>query len=145
MVKVKYDDLSIAFEFVNSAPQTENNAYVSLDTGAIYCISEYNPDDQEIPEDLETSDRYIAIPHKNDLDLGRNLVLRFAAQAIPEHSDRIQGFFRRKGAYRRFKDLLESEALLEKWYAFEAESTERALRDWCTENDIQIVETDDAE
>ena len=144
MVTVKYDDLSMAFEFVNSAPQTENNAYISLDTGAIFWMSENNPAEEGVPDDLETSDRYIAIPHKNDLDLGRNLVLRFVAQEIPEHSDRIQGFFRRKGAYRRFKDLLESQALLEKWYAFEAESTERALRDWCTANEIQIVEIDDA-
>jgi hypothetical protein len=138
VVKVKYDDLSIAFDFVSSAPQTENNAYISLDTGAICYTSEFNPDDQEIPADLETSDRYIAIPHKNDLDLGRNLVLRFVAQELPEHFDRIEGFFRRKGACRRFKDLLESQALLEKWYAFEAESTERAMKDWCAENGIQI-------
>ena len=80
---------------------------------------------------------------KNDLDLGRPLALRFVARELPEQAERVGEFFRHKGAYARFKDLLESEGLLEKWYNFEAESTEKALRDWCAENDIRIVENND--
>jgi hypothetical protein len=53
----------------------------------------------------------------------------------------VAQFFRHRGAYARFKDLLASEGSLDKWYAFEAESTERALRDWCTSNDISVTET----
>jgi len=143
MVTLEYEELASAFEFVSFAPQMENNAYICLDTGAIFCTSEVNPVDEEVPDDLETSDRYIAIPHKNDLDLGRTLALHFVAQQLPDHYERVQGFFRRKGAYARFKELLGSEGLLDKWYKFEAASTERALRDWCAENDIQILEKDD--
>ena len=29
---------------------------------------------------------------------------------------------------------------LEEWYAFEAESTERALREWCNANQIHLAE-----
>jgi hypothetical protein len=137
---VSYDELETAFAFVSSSPATENAAYICLDTGAIYCTSEFNPIDEEVPDDLETSDRYIPLPHKNDLDLGRPLVLRFVAWELPEQTERVGEFFRRKGAYARFKDLLESEGLLEKWYKFEAESTEKALRDWCAENDIRTIE-----
>ncbi|MBX9811696.1 MAG: hypothetical protein K2Y16_08810 [Burkholderiales bacterium] len=72
------DDLALAFEFVSSGPPMEHNAYLSIDTGRIYWISELASVEEEIPDDLETSDRYIAIPHRNDLDLGRNLALRFA-------------------------------------------------------------------
>ena len=43
----------------------------------------------------------------------------------------------------RFKELLAAEGCLDKWYTFEAESTERALRNWCKENDIQLVERAD--
>ena len=55
----------------------EHQAYISLDTGAIYWVSESNPMEAEadVPDDLETSDRYIAVPHKNDLDLGTQLAL----------------------------------------------------------------------
>ena len=143
MVAVKYDDLAMAFEFVSFAPQTENNAYICVDTGAIYWTSEVNPIDEEVPDDLDTSDRYIAVPHKNDLDLGRRLALRFVAQELPDQHERVEGFFRHKGAYARFKDLLEAKQCLEKWYNFEAASTEGALRDWCAENGIQILERAD--
>ena len=70
MVAVKYEDLSAAFDFVSFAAPMEHQAYISIDTGNIYWISELNPLEEEVPEDLETSDRYIAIPHKNDLDRG---------------------------------------------------------------------------
>ena len=39
----------------------ENNAYISLDTGEIYWTSELNPVEEDVPDDLETSDRYLAI------------------------------------------------------------------------------------
>jgi hypothetical protein len=142
VVAVKHDDLSLAFDFVSFAAPMEHNAYVSLDTGKVYWTSDFNDAfDEELPDDLETSDRYLAIPHKNELDLGRSLALRFVEQELPARYDQVEGFFRRKGAYACFKDLLEHEGVLDRWYAFEAESVDRALRQWCAENDIEIVET----
>jgi hypothetical protein len=121
----------------------EHSAYISLDTGAIYWMSDLDPLEEEVPDDLETSTRYIAVPHKNDLDLGRQLALRFAAEEMPEQHARVEGFFRHRGAYARFKDLLAAEGCLDKWFAFEGECTERALRNWCTANDIQVVDSED--
>ena len=143
MVTVRYDELSLAFEFVSAGLPMEHNAYISIDTGQIYWISDLNPTEEEVPDDLETSDRYIAIPHKNDLGLGRSLALRFVTQELPEHYGQAKAFFRSRGAYARFKQLLESEGVLEKWYQFEEESGEQALRDWCAENSIQLIEKGD--
>ena len=141
MATVKYDDLSTAFDFVSFGAPMEHRAYVSLDTGAIYWISESNPiEEDELPADLETSDRYIEIPHKNDLDLGTDLALRFVEERLPHRYTDVQAFFRRRGAYARFKELLATEGCLEEWYVFEAESTERALREWCNANEIHLVE-----
>jgi hypothetical protein len=110
MVTVRYDDLSLAFDFISSAPPMEHEAYVSLDTGEVYWRSEFSDAfDEDVPDDLETSNRYLAVPHKNELDLGRNLALRFVAEELPESHDQVEGFFRRQGAYSRFKDLLERE------------------------------------
>jgi aryl carrier-like protein len=50
--------------------------------------------------------------------------------------------FRRRGAYARFKELLAAEGCLEEWYEFEAESTDRALREWCNANAIHVAEGD---
>jgi hypothetical protein len=114
---------------------------VSLDTGRIYWSSELNPvEDEDIPDDLETSDRYLEIPHKNDLDLGKRLALRFAGEQLAHRSTDVEACFRHRGAYTRFKELLAAEQSLHKWYAFEAESTERALREWCVANEIELVE-----
>jgi len=129
MVAVQFDDLSLAFEFVSGGRPMEHNAYISIDTGRVYLTSELAAMEEDIPDDLETSDRYVAIPHKNDLALGRNLGLRFVAQELPERYGRAEAFFRGRGAYARFKRLLESEGVIEKWYKLEAESVGKALRD----------------
>ncbi len=143
MVKVKYDDLSAAFDFVSFAAPFEHRAIVSLDTGSIHWISEISPlDEEDLPDDLETSDRYLAIPHKNDLDLGNNLALQSVEEQLPNRYADVEDLFRRRGAYARFKELLAAEGCLEKWYAFEAESTERALRQWCKANGIDLAEND---
>ncbi|WP_343674148.1 hypothetical protein [Paraburkholderia heleia] len=141
MVAIKYDDLSLAIDFVSYAAPMEHNAYVSLDTGKVWWTSDPGDAfDEEMPDDLETSDRYLAIPHRNDLDLGRPLALRFAAQALPACYDQIEGFFRRQGAYACFKDLLAREGVLERWYSFEADAVESALRHWCAKNGLELVQ-----
>ncbi len=71
-VSVDAEELRAAFAFVSFGVPLERQAYICLDTGRIYWASEsagLNEDD--LPDDLETSDRYIAVPHKNDLGLGR--------------------------------------------------------------------------
>jgi|MudIll2142460700_1097286.scaffolds.fasta_scaffold41100_2 hypothetical protein len=138
MVSVKYEDLTEAFDFVSFGGPFEHSAYISLDTGTIYWDTDSG--EEELPDDLGESNRYVAVPHKNDLDLGRNLVLRFVASELPDQYATVEGFFRHRGAYARLKELLGSEGCLEAWYAFEAAETSTALRNWCRENDIQIVE-----
>ncbi len=140
MVSVTYEDLSAAFDFVSFGAPMEHSAYISLDTGAIYWDTDADSGD-DVPDDLGESDRYLSIPHKNDLDLGRDLVLRFVAAELPNQYKRIEGFFHRRGAYSRLKDLFLTEGRLEAWYAFEARETEAALRTWCRENVIQIIDT----
>jgi hypothetical protein len=140
MVAVKHEDLSMAFDFVSSEP-FDQNAYVSLDTGQIYWTSDFiDAVEEEIPDDLETSGRYLPIPHKNELGLGRRLVLQFVAEKLPECYEEVEEFFRRKGAYARFKYLLERKGILELWYSFEADAVESALRQWCGENGLEILE-----
>ena len=63
MAAVNFDDLLLAFEFVGTALPGENNAYLSLDTGQIHFLSESNPLNEEVPYDLESSDRYLQLPH----------------------------------------------------------------------------------
>ena len=137
MVVVNFSELLEAYQFVSFGSPMENQAFISLDTGKIYWVSEVI--DDEVPEDLGESDRYLQVPHKNELDLGTRLALRFADEKAPGLYDQVDGFFRRRGAYARFKDLLARESLLDRWHSFEAECTEHALKDWCAANQIEIT------
>ena len=135
MVKVNYNDLFLAADFVSGA-RAGASAYVCTETGAIHLVS--SSIDEEVPDDLETSDKYLAVPSKRDLDLGFRLVLSFAADEMPDDYDEIGGIFRKKGAYGRFKDFLARKGALEKWYAYEENATGAALRDWCEENGLEL-------
>ena len=138
MATVKFSELLDAFDFASFGGPYESRAFVNLDTGALHCISDGVEFDEEVPEDLEASDRYLPIPHKNDLDLGRELAISFVEQHLPIEYDRVVGYFHKRGAYSRFKDLLEHRGVLEAWYGFEKEATERALKQWCEEHEIQL-------
>ena len=50
----------------------------------------------------------------------------------------MRGLFRQRGAYARFKDLIERKDLLEAWYRYEAKATERALREWALNNGLPL-------
>jgi hypothetical protein len=56
-------------------------------------------------------DDYIAVPHKNELGLGRRLVFDFVDQELPRDADAVSDFFRRRGAYARLKALLRNRVL----------------------------------
>ena len=137
MISVDLDALGEAVEFVSSGMLTEHRAYVSIDTGAIYWVTESGDTDADAPEDLGESERYLDVPTKNDLGVGRSLALRFAEEQVPNEYPRVRQFFARRGAYARFKDLLAAHGLLDAWYAFEAEHTERALLDWCESHGVK--------
>jgi hypothetical protein len=138
MVSVLLSELLDSFHFANSGAPYESRAFINLDTGSLHWISNTIELEEEPPEDLDASDRYLALPHKNDLDLGRELALSFVEQELPNDYDRAEGFFYSKGAYGRFKTLLESRGVIEKWYAFEAQATEAKLCEWCHEQGIQV-------
>jgi hypothetical protein len=139
MPAVKWSELIEAFEFASFGSLTESQAFIDLDTGSVHWISDGINLEEETPADLENSDRYLALPHRNDLDLGRRLALSFADQRLPSDFDRVLDYFRKRGAYGRFKELLDNRGVLEEWFAFEKDATERALRQWCDEHEIRII------
>lgn len=138
-VVVTYSDLMDAFDFASVTGPFDNRAYVDLITGKIYLVSSELEVEQELPDDLEESDRYLAVPGKNELDLGRPLVERFVQDRLPDDLEQVVAFFQRKGAYSRLKVLLEDRGVLEQWYEFEQAETKAALQAWCEENEIELT------
>ncbi len=135
---IDFSDLEDAFLFVGSDQPFMNSAIVNKRTGETFYQSELSGID-DFPENFE-GDNFIEIPHKNDLDLGRDLVFDFVSSHLPQRLGEVDQIFRARGAYHWFKSLLESVGLLEKWYSFEDEQIKSALRQWCKDNGLRIKE-----
>ena len=135
---IKFSDIEDAFFFVSMGEMYMNSAILCIETGEIFYISDFG-DSDELPEDIDDNlDKYIDIPHKNELDLGKSLVLEFSAMQLPDNFEQINSFFHKKGAYSKFKKLLEGKGLIDKWYTFEEAEQKNALMEWIKENDIII-------
>ena len=137
-VPIKYSDVLDAYLFVSAGMQSENQAFICKTTGTVHYSSDAIDDEEELPDDLETSDSYVSVPHRYELDLGNDLVFSFVRQEMPDEWDTVRRIFARRGAYARFKDLLHARGMLEKWHAFEDRTTEEALRAWCEDVGIQL-------
>ncbi len=135
---VAFSELLEAFEFVSSDPVFGNSARVNRETGTVHWHSDWDLEFFEEPEDIDDDEKYFELPNPRDLDLGKPLVMRFAADELSDRYDEIADIFSRKGAYRRFKDFLIRVGALERWYAYESEEKEKALRAWCAENRIEV-------
>jgi hypothetical protein len=137
------EDITQAFEFAN----TDGNlgqfcAFVCKQTGTIHYQTDFPDADEfhdELPDDIHDEEKYVALPDKRELGLGKPLALDFAREFLPDDFDDVRDAFSKRGAYLKFKTLLARRGAIDRWHAFEAKATERALRDWCAENEIEIV------
>lgn len=138
VVTVAYADLEMALHWVSADGGFENRAFISKADGTIHCTSEDDDLDEEVPDDIDDETRYWCVPDKHDLDLGRQLVERYVRGALPEDYDEVRDYFRRRGAYARFKALLDRRGHLERWSAFESRATQDALLQWAAESGLRV-------
>ncbi len=136
-MKIKFSEIEDALLFVSAGAPEEHSAVLDKKTGKIYFHSEYS-DFDEITDEIWESENTIAIPHKNDLDLGSRLVFRFVRDTFPNGYDKVREIFSRRGAYARYKDWLIANDLLEKWYDYSNAAEEQALREWCSDEGIEL-------
>lgn len=139
-VKFTFSDVETAFYFTGSETYGTHTAVLCRDTGKILFRSDMggiNEIDEE--EDIDW-DQCVDVPHKSELGLGRDLVFEFVEKRLPDEFQRVQHIFHRRGAYSRFKALLESHELLQDWYDFENTRQQQVIRDWCIENSIELEE-----
>ena len=134
---MRYEEIESAFLFVSIGPQFSKTAYLCRDTDQIYFVTDLD-DLDELPDDVDGVERYIQIPDRNDLDLGKPLVLDFVSVHLPRELGDVERMFQRSDAYARFEQLLERKGLLDQWHKYEDEHTESALRTWCANKGIEL-------
>lgn len=136
---VNAEDLEDAVLMVSEAGAGDA-AWVSLDTGAVHVRSQLvDPALAPLPEDIDTSTRYVAVPSISTLDLGLQLVFDFAAAAMPDAADRVHQMFKRADAYQEFSALLEQRGLGNRWHDFREAQTRAVLAGWCAEHGLQLA------
>ena len=138
---MQLSDLEHAFLFASAGYPGEHEAFVDRRSGRIWFVSEMADVEEPPPEDFGDPDRYAEVPHQHDLDLGKALAHRFAEAQGKALADATGEALRRRGGWRRFRELLADAGRLEAWYAFEAEETEAALRAWAEEEGIPLEAT----
>ena len=136
-VSVDWNDLLNTFEFASLGQPHEHEAVLCRKTGKFLWLTDVEEDIEAWPDDADDKEKYLAIPHKKELDLGKPLVLEFARQFLPDQFAEVRRMFDRRGAYARFNDLLRHNAL-DRRYDFENKATEAALREWCALNELTI-------
>lgn len=132
-MKVNLDDLAMAVDFT-SDNMMDSEAYLNKETGEFH----YDSDaiDEELPDDIDDDNKYVIVPSKHELDLGQSVVFDFTRQEMPKELDNVYQIFRSRGAYSRFKSLLNKLNMTDKWYAFEEKATYSVLIAWCEEQAI---------
>ncbi|HEY2230249.1 MAG TPA: UPF0158 family protein [Xanthobacteraceae bacterium] len=140
-IPVKWADLELAFDFVSGSANEEHHAFLCKETGNILWQSDsLDDEEEELPDDIDDPEKYISIPHKKELDLGKALVMDFVRQFLPNDVERVRDIFRKRGAYARYEDLLVHRHALDQWHAFETKSERETLRAWCEDNCIVLDE-----
>lgn len=134
---ISFADLELAFDFVSAGAECENQGFVDRESGKIYLHSDVADVEEELPADID-DEKYAEIPHRNELGLGKPLVLDFVRGFLPDDHDEVRRIFSRRGAYARFKALLVRRGALDRWYDFLAKAEEAALREWCEDSGIEL-------
>lgn len=138
---VKLDDLLQALDWVSGDGSFEHAAYVSRENGRVFWLMEEGAAEEEgdeLPDDVDDEHKYVPVPHKRDLDLGRRLALRFIEENLPAELDRVLRYFSKSGAYSRFKERLADLDQLGAWHAYEEAAVAQAIREWAAENGFEI-------
>lgn len=138
---ISYNDLENAFFWASSSIGFNTEAFISRATGEFYYRGDDSVD-EPLPQDIEDENLYIALPNKHDLDLGHELIYKFARHNAAHLEQDIREIFRRKGAYSRFKDLLLANDLLDSWYKYESQATRTALEEWASANGFSVRDQD---
>jgi Uncharacterised protein family (UPF0158) len=137
---VRFQDILDAVEAVSSGHLGENNGWLCKQSGRIYWQFANDDEPEDLPDDVDDGEKYIQIPDKRELDLGKPLVLSFADEFLPQDFDKVRQMFSRRGAYARFNDLLDHRRMRQQWFDYRDKAEMEAVRAWCAENSIEVVD-----
>jgi hypothetical protein len=71
-MRVSWKDILEAFEFVSAGSTGERQAFLCRQSGKVYLYVEYSDEElSELSDDIDDREKYVQIPDKKELDLGK--------------------------------------------------------------------------
>ena len=67
---ITHGDLADALLWVSAGGFGEQQAWFCRDTGKVHYRSDFDDNGEDLPDDIDDTTRYLALPGKRDLDLG---------------------------------------------------------------------------
>ncbi len=148
MIAIPLSDLVDAYERIENTKNFESPSSAMICPALGKVLVNQGPDFDEIEEveksmeeDEDGPDPFedsVNFPDRQDLSLGWELCVDFATEHFPAKADEVRDYFRRKGGYRRFNDLVYRQNLQKVWMAFETDRIRAALLKWCQRHDIAV-------
>lgn len=139
MHPISRDDLHLTVEHVTGGQVHGAAAYVDRQTGATLWAGDGM--EEPLPDDIDNEERYLPVPSRKELGIGRNDALAFTEEHAPQLLDRAEAIFRRAGAFQSFKVLMHDAGLLPQWYAHQHVRLWEALEEWVGEEGLQLSAT----
>jgi general stress protein 26 len=97
-------------------------------------------DDDDLLEEIEENLDYIAMPTKYDIHEYEIMRSFTYAQKEGKFQDQLFRAIGGKGAFRRFREVVEDFDKLDEWYGYKEASYEQIGREWANRHNIEVVE-----
>ncbi len=151
-MKVKIDDIIDAVEF--DSDMTESYLNTKTEQVCTYTYEELQAaeENEDLSDSaewyveavsrakqyLENQDDYLPLPEKYDFNEYRIIEKFISNVAVPKQSEILSQAIHGKGAFRRFKEMLEKLELVDQWYKFREQKLREFVELWCKENKIDF-------
>ena len=97
-------------------------------------------DNEGLEEEIEEKYgiRYLRLPTKLEIH-EYHIMEEFIWTLKNENSNKLENAIRRKGAFRRFKDMVYRMGISQQWYDFQAEYYRKLAIEWCEDHNLEYI------
>ena len=133
-MKISIDEIVDALEMVDETSQ----AFYNADTGEIEWLGDFMDGEEydELVERIEFGN-YISLPSKYDIN--EYSIMEDFIYSLPtgEVQSKLQRAIKGKGAFRRFKDVVNYLGIVKDWYSFRDGAYRSIAVQWCREHGLK--------
>lgn len=136
-------NLSVILDAIEMAD--DNYTYfLDLETGeSVFLVDELitGLDNEGLEDEIEENfERYLRLPTK--FEINEYHIMEEFIWSLPEgrQQDRLERAIQGRGAFRRFKDMVDDLGIEKRWYQYEADAYKKMAIEWCRDHEIEYYE-----